>query len=110
MEKRLGTFGGLTVYTVGVISIYESMNAWKEVQPHKERVSCMWRRTVVGEWQHIRAGKETSVVDREEMESSVLKVKEGDFRNGYSLVRKHGSEVRTRLRNQTLWVKSLLYF
>lgn len=38
VENRLGTFGGLTVCTVGVISIYESMNAWYDHTKRECRV------------------------------------------------------------------------
>lgn len=81
-----------------------------------------WRRSghtkrwcdICGRGQNLGNGamkerRRTTPIGRGEMESSVLKVKEGEgFRNEFSLVRKHRSEVKTRLPSQTLEVKSSL--
>lgn len=49
----------------------------------------MQLRTEVGEWQPVRTEEKAPIVGREEMESSVLKGREGeDFRNEFSSVRR----------------------
>ena len=60
----------------------------------------MHQRTEVGKWKPIRAVEKAPIVGREETESSVLKVKEGeDSKNEFSLVRKRGSDVKARFQN-----------